>query len=51
MPLVSITRLRVRSWRYFPIFLFEALRAARQAAGSKGRHKVDQEEPQFEYVR
>jgi heme-degrading monooxygenase HmoA len=36
MPLVSITRLRVRSWKYFPVFLFQALRSARQAARSEG---------------
>jgi hypothetical protein len=31
MPFVSITRLRVRSWRYLPRFLFQSIRAARQA--------------------
>jgi hypothetical protein len=31
MPFVSITRLRVRSWRYLPGFLIQALRTARQA--------------------
>jgi hypothetical protein len=36
MSFVSITRLHVRSWKYFPIFLFQALRSARQAVGSDG---------------
>jgi hypothetical protein len=36
MPVVSITRLRVRSWRYLPAFLFYALRAFRQAKNSEG---------------
>jgi len=36
MPFVSITHLRVRSWKYFPIFLLQALRAASQAAKSEG---------------
>ena len=36
MPLVSITRLRVRSWRYLPIFFLQALRIGRQAAKSDG---------------
>jgi hypothetical protein len=36
MPFVSITRLRVRSWRYLPAFLFQALRAARQAKAAAG---------------
>ena len=36
MPLVSITRLRVRSWRYLPGFIFFALRASRQAGKSQG---------------
>jgi heme-degrading monooxygenase HmoA len=31
MPFVSITRLRVRSWRYVPVFLIQSLRAALQA--------------------
>src|SRR5258708_17130097 len=36
MPLVAITRLRVRSWRYLPIFFLQALRSARQSARTEG---------------
>jgi hypothetical protein len=36
MPVVSITRLRVRSWRYLPGFLLQTLRIARQAAAADG---------------
>ena len=36
MSLVAITRLRVRSWRFLPIFFLQALRSARQAAKSEG---------------
>lgn len=31
MPFVSVTRLRVRSWRYLPVFLIQFLRILRQA--------------------
>ena len=36
MPFVSITRLRVRSWRYVPGFLIQSLRAALQAKRAPG---------------
>jgi hypothetical protein len=36
MPVVSITRVRMRSWRYLPMFFLQSLRAARQAAASNG---------------
>jgi hypothetical protein len=36
MPLVSITRLRVRSFRYLPAFLLGSLRAAREAKRAPG---------------
>jgi Domain of unknown function (DUF3291) len=36
MPIVSITRLRVRSWRYVPQFLIQSVRAARQAKRASG---------------
>src|ERR1700737_3106262 len=36
MPLVSITRLRVRSWRYMPGFLIQSVRAGRQAKRAAG---------------
>ena len=40
MPFVSITRLRVRSWRYLPGFLLQSVRAARQAKGAPGNLSV-----------
>jgi heme-degrading monooxygenase HmoA len=36
MPFVSITRLRVKSWRYMPVFLIQSFRAARQAKMAAG---------------
>jgi Domain of unknown function (DUF3291) len=36
MPVVSITRLRVRSWAYLPAFLVQTLRIGRQAARADG---------------
>ena len=36
MPFVSITRLRVRSWRYVPGFLIQSVRAAHQAKRATG---------------
>jgi hypothetical protein len=40
MPLVSITRLRVRSWWYFPMFVFRSLRVSRQATAADGNLAV-----------
>lgn len=36
MALISVTRLRVRSWRYMPGFLYFALRSAAQARAAEG---------------
>lgn len=36
MPFVSITRLRVRAWRYLPAFLWNALASQRQLKRSDG---------------
>jgi uncharacterized protein DUF3291 len=40
MPVVSVTRLRVRSWRYILPFLFFALRSSRQAKVAEGNLHV-----------
>jgi Domain of unknown function (DUF3291) len=40
MPLVSVTRLRVRSWRYLPGFLTQALLSACQAKITSGNLAV-----------
>jgi hypothetical protein len=40
MPLISITRLRVRRWWFLPQFFIEALRSAKQAASADGNLHV-----------
>jgi hypothetical protein len=40
MPIVSITRVRVRSWSYVPAFFIQTLRIARQAARADGNLAV-----------
>ena len=40
MPVVSITRLRVRSWAYLPAFFVQSLRIVRQAASADGNLAV-----------
>src|SRR4051812_37637056 len=40
MPVVSITRLRVRAWRYLPQFALQTFRIAFQAAKADGVLKV-----------
>lgn len=40
MPLVSITRLRVRSWKYLPAFVVASFRSALQARRAKGNLAV-----------
>jgi heme-degrading monooxygenase HmoA len=36
MPFVSITRLRVRSWRYLVLFIYYSVRSSRQAKAAEG---------------
>ena len=36
MPVISVTRLRVRSWRFIPAFLFATFRISRQARIAEG---------------
>ena len=36
MPFVSLTRLRIRAWRFLPGFFVQAFRCARQAKSTKG---------------
>jgi len=40
MPLISVTRVRVRSWRFLPAFLFDVIRSARQAGAADGNLAV-----------
>ena len=40
MPVVSVTRLRVRSWFYLPAFIIRSLRIARQAKSAPGNLEV-----------
>ena len=40
MPLVSITRLRVRSWRYLLPFIYFSIRSSRQAKVAEGNLAV-----------
>src|SRR4051794_38478998 len=40
MALISITRLRVRSWRFLPMFYLRSLQAARQATRAEGNVAV-----------
>lgn len=41
MPLIAVTRLRVRSFRFVPAFVWHAMRSARQAQRSTGILGID----------
>jgi hypothetical protein len=41
MPLISVTRLRLRSWRFMPAFFFNAIRSRSQALAAPGSIAVD----------
>lgn len=40
MPVVSITRLRIRSWRFMPAFAFYAVQTQRQSQNAPGNRGV-----------
>ncbi len=40
MPIISVTRLRVRSWIFLPAFLFRSFRIGSQAKGAPGNLAV-----------
>ena len=40
MPLIAITRLRIRSWRFLPAFFYYALRSSLQAKKAQGNLAV-----------
>lgn len=40
MALISVTRLRIRSWLYFPAFFLNSMRSAKQAAVAPGNLAV-----------
>src|SRR5580704_19455463 len=41
MPVVSITRLRLRSWKFFPGFIVYAVRSRMQATRAQGNRGVE----------
>ena len=41
MPIISVTRLRVRSWTFLPAFLIQSLRIGRQARNAAGNLGVN----------